>query len=96
MSEDKNQVIPGNLRAPNLATLESAMDEAIRELEVRERCYPRWIKEGRISKTDARDRTHRLRAAIWFLSFLSYMDLDLVSSVAQEAKWNDAPEGLPF
>lgn len=40
--------------------MEAALDEVQREINVRIRCFPRWIKEGRVSKTDAKDRLQRL------------------------------------
>ncbi len=45
-----------------------ALDEVARELAVRERCFPRWIKEGRISRTDAVDRLQRLTKAAFLLN----------------------------
>jgi N-glycosylase/DNA lyase len=36
------------------------MDEVGREVQVRARCFPRWISEGRVSKSDAEDRLRRL------------------------------------
>jgi hypothetical protein len=41
-------------------TSEEAMDEVDRELGVRIRVFERWIGEGRVSKTDAKDRLQRL------------------------------------
>ena len=35
---------------------QTAFDEAKRELEVRERCYPKWVQEGKLSRTDAEVR----------------------------------------
>lgn len=46
------------------ASLSEQVDELRRELGVRERCYPKWIQEGKLSRTDARDRLERLRAAL--------------------------------
>lgn len=43
--------------------LQEALDECLRELLLRERCFPRWIEEGRLSRTDANDRLERLRSA---------------------------------
>ena len=51
-------------------TLEEAMDEVERELNVRARCFPRWIDDGRVSKTDARDRLDRLATALTILETL--------------------------
>ena len=46
------------------------MDEVERELNVRARCFPRWIDDGRVSKTDARDRLDRLATALTILETL--------------------------
>lgn len=40
--------------------IQLALDEVNRERLVRERCFPRWIGEGKISKSDARDRLSRI------------------------------------
>ena len=44
-----------------------ALDELQREYQVRARCFPRWVKEGRVSGTDAQDRLDRLASAIELL-----------------------------
>lgn len=41
-------------------TSREALDEVAREIQVRERCFPRWITEGRVSNSDAKDRLQRL------------------------------------
>jgi hypothetical protein len=48
---------------PKLAAPQAAVDELYRELQVRLRCFPRWIEEGRVSRTDAVDRIDRLHTA---------------------------------
>jgi len=48
-------------------SLEEAIDEVEREMQVRTRCYDRWIKESKLSPTEARDRYDRLAAAIKYL-----------------------------
>lgn len=45
-------------------SFEEALDELQREFNVRQRCFPRWITEGRVSRTDAQDRLDRLATAI--------------------------------
>lgn len=50
------------------ATQEEALSELERERQVRERCYDRWVKEGRLTAVDARDRMVRLVAAIRLLT----------------------------
>jgi hypothetical protein len=48
-------------------SLVEAADELQREYNVRSRCFPRWVKEGRVSATDAQDRLDRIASAIEFL-----------------------------
>jgi hypothetical protein len=47
---------------------QAALDEVYRELCVRKRCFPKWIADGRVSKTDAQDRIDRLATAFDILS----------------------------
>lgn len=37
-------------------TNQAAYDEACRELMVRLRCYEKWVREGKLSRTDASSR----------------------------------------
>lgn len=46
---------------------EEACSELERELNVRARCFPRWIKEGRVNRIDAQDRLDRLATALQLL-----------------------------
>jgi len=46
---------------------QEALDELRREFNVRARCFPRWIQDGRVSATDAQDRLDRLGSAIDYL-----------------------------
>ena len=48
---------------PKLTTCQAALDELSRELNVRLRCFPRWVAENRVSATDAQDRLDRLHTA---------------------------------
>lgn len=41
-----------------------ALDELKRELAVRDRCYPGWVRDGKLARTDARDRYDRLKSAV--------------------------------
>ena len=43
--------------------LQEAVDELERELTVRSRCFPRWVTEGRVSRSDAIDRLDRMATA---------------------------------
>ena len=44
-------------------TMEEAIDEIYWECQVRLRCFPRWVEEGRVSRSDAKDRLQRLLKA---------------------------------
>jgi len=50
-----------------MRSLEEAISECQRELGVRQRCYDRWIQDGKLTLVDARDRMERLQAAIKYL-----------------------------
>lgn len=47
---------------------QEAHDELTREFNVRRRCFSRWVREGRLSATDAQDRLDRLATACDLLS----------------------------
>lgn len=49
---------------------QSAYDELKRELDVRDRLYPRWVDAGKLTKSEARDRFNRLKEAIKMLETL--------------------------
>lgn len=68
-------------------SLTEAVDEIFRELQVRKRCFPRWIDEGKISRTDAQDRIARQESALAYLERLR----DAESSPAPQQG-----EGRPF
>lgn len=53
---------------PKLRPPHEAVDELEREMNVRLRCFPRWITEGRVSRTDAQDRLDRIFTAHKLLS----------------------------
>lgn len=44
-----------------------ATDEIIRELNVRARCFPRWVNERKLSDTEAQDRLDRMATALIIL-----------------------------
>jgi hypothetical protein len=46
---------------------EEALSELQRELRVRERCYERWVKDGKLDQIDSTDRMERLIAAIHYI-----------------------------
>lgn len=60
-----NTKSPGAVFTPR--KVEEAHDELRRELGLRDRCYPGWVEDGRLARTDARDRYDRLKSAIHWL-----------------------------
>lgn len=50
-----------------IRTKQEACDELYRELQIRKRCFRRWVGEGRLSMTDAQDRLDRLATALELL-----------------------------
>jgi len=51
-------------------SLDDQIDEVQRELAMRERVYPQWIKAGRLSSAKAYAQTRNLRAALDTLQWL--------------------------
>jgi hypothetical protein len=51
----------------SLRSLEEACAEVERELNVRKRCFDRWIQDGKMTRVDARDRLDRMAAALEYL-----------------------------
>lgn len=66
--------------------LEPAASELARELGVRERCFPRWVEQGKISRIDAKDRFLRHKKAVEMMNFL----LDIVGGEVQNTT-DDVP-----
>lgn len=54
-----------------MRTLDEAIDEINRELAVRRRLFPKWVLDGKISRTDALDRVERMETAIFHLEKLA-------------------------
>ena len=52
-------------------SLAEAISEVNRELTVRERIFPKWVKEGKMDAIDSQDRFDRLAAARHFLVLLA-------------------------
>ena len=64
----KHTMAPNYTGQPKvICTIEEAISECERELQVRRRCYDRWIQDGKLSAIDARDRLQRLEGAIRLL-----------------------------
>ena len=53
-----------------LDDVEVALGEIQRERQVRERCYGRWVDEGKMSRIDAKDRMERIIQAEELLCLL--------------------------
>jgi hypothetical protein len=60
---------------PTTEIIEEAISEVEREKNVRVRCYPRWVDDGKFSRVEANDRMRRIDYA-----------LDLLKSMLKEAK----------
>lgn len=50
--------------------LELASNEVNRELGVRERCFPNWIAQGKLSRIDANSRFTQLKKAAEIINYL--------------------------
>ena len=48
-------------------TLEEMRDEVKREIKMRERVYPRWVENGRMSKYEADLQILKMKACLAFL-----------------------------
>lgn len=66
-----------------MRTITEAISECRRELNVRQRCYERWIEDGKLDATDATDRLERLAAAVHHL--------ETAKVAEQDAKANAMP-----
>lgn len=51
-------------------SIDEALSEVERELNVRMKCFDRWVSEGRLSYIDAKDRLERLMRALQILETL--------------------------
>lgn len=64
MSTTKKQIREITLSDLSNIDLEAAISELERELAVRARIYDQWVKDGKLSYTDAKDRYGRLLFAV--------------------------------
>ncbi len=51
-----------------MRSVAEALSEVRREIRVREACYDRWVRDGKIDEIDARDRMARMKAAEVYLA----------------------------
>lgn len=70
-------------------SLQEAYDECHRELQVRLRCFDRWVTEGRVSASDATDRLQRMAKAVWALGRVLDASEDALAGVLD-------PDKVPF
>lgn len=45
-----------------------------REINIRSRCFPMWIEQGKVNRIDAQDRLDRLATALLVLEFAAKAD----------------------
>lgn len=57
-----------NLKEHCKRSIEEAIAELEREMQVRTRIYDRWINEGKLSRVDAWDRMERQVSAVYHLT----------------------------
>lgn len=48
-------------------SIDEAISEVTREIDVRRRCYDKWIMDRRLDRVDANDRMERLISALHML-----------------------------
>jgi len=65
--------------------LMECIDELGRELMLRQRCYDRWVAEGRLSATDAADRLARHESAMAFLTAVARLPVEEQQKVLDTA-----------
>lgn len=44
--------------------IEKQIQCVAREIKMRERCYPRWVKQGRMKEAEAQRELERMRAVL--------------------------------
>jgi hypothetical protein len=71
------------------STVDEALSEIEREIAVRQRCFDRWVADGKLSYVDARDRLRRLISA-WH-----FVDGYEACRVKYEVKTHDLPVPAP-
>ena len=58
------------LRENKFRPLVESISEVKRELQVRLRCYDRWVEDGKLTDVDATDRYCRMHSALKYLEAL--------------------------
>ena len=83
--------------------MQEAASELRRELNIRRRCYGRWIADGKLDEIEATDRMERMETALGvveravLLAACSgpYEELETVGVSSAEVHVNDAPAVSP-
>lgn len=76
----------------NQVSTEEALSELLRERQVRERCYDRWVERGQLTMVDARDRMERLCHAITILERLQGIEESATVTRTGDSTPANAPE----
>ena len=57
--------------SPGVIGLEQQIQCVAREVKLRERCYPRWVRQGRLKEAQAQREIERMRAVLHTLQELA-------------------------
>jgi len=49
---------------PGVIPLKKQIQCVAREIKMRERCYPRWVRQGRMKEAEAQRELERMRAVL--------------------------------
>jgi len=77
------------LKENKLRPLVESISEVKRELQVRLRCYDRWVEDGKLTDVDATDRYCRLQSALSYLEAVRDGEIELrVATLVPEVVTN--------
>ena len=85
-TQEEAKNLPPMEKPVDQRSIEEALSEVEREMQVRERMYGKWITDGKISRVDAKDRGERMLAACHYLRLLDKI------SPANQKKFLDGEE----
>ncbi len=72
--------------------LSDCLDELKRELAVRFRIYDRWVSEGRLSYTTARDQYNRLAMAVKVMAVQAEIE---ATNIEQKKAFDEVAASMP-
>ncbi len=58
------------MKMKSYRSVDEALSELEREYNVRARCFPDWIKSGKVNRIDAQDRLDRIGTALYALNIM--------------------------